>query len=90
MATGACGIDCDVCGLKVKEICPGCGPGTMFTVEAVAQFPCPILKCAVGKSIAYCPKDCSDFPCAVMEQADYPYSTGYRGMFRQRMGAARE
>lgn len=87
MATGACGINCDVCGLKVKGICMGCGPGTMFTVEAVAQHPCPVVKCAVGKGVAHCLKDCADFPCALLEQGQYPFSVAYLGMHRQRMGA---
>jgi hypothetical protein len=88
MATGACGINCDVCGLQVKQICPGCAPGTTLTVEMVAEAPCPILKCAVGKGIGHCTRDCADFPCTLMDQADYPYSAGYRGMFRQRMGVS--
>ena len=87
MATGACGINCDVCGLKVKGICPGCGPGTMFTVDSVAEIPCPVIKCAVGKGVAYCLSDCEDFPCTLLERGQFPFSAAYLGMHRQRMGA---
>lgn len=87
MATGACGINCDVCGLKVKGICLGCRAGTEWTEDAVAEHPCPILKCAVVKSVAYCLSNCSDFPCNTMEEASFPFSSAYLGMHRHRMGA---
>ncbi len=86
MATGACGINCDVCGLKVKGICSGCQAGTEFAAEAVAKHRCPVLRCAVGKGVAYCLRDCPSFPCNTMEQADCPFSAGYLGMHRYRMG----
>jgi len=86
MATGACGINCDVCGLKVQGVCRGCNAGTAFTVEDVDQHPCDILKCAVRKNVAYCLKDCKDFPCALLEKGQYPFSAAYLGMHKQRMG----
>lgn len=87
MPTGACGINCDICGLKVKGICAGCRAGTDSTLEEVADHPCPIFKCAVGKGVAYCLRDCSDFPCSAMETGNYPFSAAYLGMHRYRMKA---
>lgn len=85
MATGVCGINCDVCGLKTKNICGGCRPGTEFKVEDVTEHPCPLLKCAIGKGIAHCMRDCNDFPCAIIEKGNFPFSTGFIGMQKQRM-----
>ena len=86
MPTGACGINCDVCGLKQNGTCPGCMAGTMWQAEMVKDHPCPVLKCAVEKKVEHCLSSCGEFPCQMMEQTNYPYSAGYIGMHRQRSG----
>ena len=85
MATGVCGINCDVCGLKVKNICTGCKAGTEWSVAAIEGHPCPILKCAVEKSVAYCIRDCPKFPCNTLKEVDFPFSSSWLGMHHSRM-----
>jgi hypothetical protein len=61
MATGACGINCDVCRLNVLGVCSSCGPGTSMEAQQkmavqvrVLGAPCPILECAANRAIDYC------------------------------------
>ncbi len=91
MPTGACGIDCDVCGLNLRGICSTCGSGTSREgdLKAAAQerilgAPCPMLACARLNRIEYCPRDCRDFPCANFSEGPYPYSSGYLKMQSRR------
>ena len=91
MATGACGINCDVCRLNLKGICSSCGPGT--SPEAAAKIeaqmrlfgcPCPILGCAHTKQAGYCMRDCRLFPCDHFAAGPYPYSRAYLDMQKRR------
>ena len=91
MPTGACGIDCDVCKLKVVELCSSCGPGGSDTaarkLDAQVRLlgaPCPILACAQLQMIAYCPRDCRSYPCENFSHGPYPYSEGYLAMQQRR------
>lgn len=91
MPTGACGINCDVCQLNVKEICSTCGPGNSqaATNKLAAQVrilgsPCPILACAEMKQVAYCLRDCELFPCDNFENGPYPFSGGFLSMQSRR------
>ena len=91
MATGACGINCDVCLLKVRGICSTCGPGKSLEAQAKigAQMrllgsPCRILACAVEKQIDFCSRDCPQFPCEIFTTASYPFSAGYLNMHERR------
>jgi len=91
MPTGACGIDCDVCKLKVAGICSSCGPGNSDTAarKLAAQVrllgaPCPILACAQNQQIFYCSRDCRSFPCENFSRGPYPYSEGYLAMQKRR------
>ncbi len=90
MQVGACGICCDVCGLKVKRICQGCIAGDKPEAAKKVEFLrsinalCPVLNCAVNKKIAFCSRDCNEFPCEVFEQG-YPYSEAYLEMYKNRM-----
>jgi hypothetical protein len=91
MPTGACGINCDVCRLNFLEICSTCGSGRsqkgrekLAAQLKIMGAPCPILACALEKSIAYCPKDCEEFPCDSFRRGPYPYSEGYLNMQERR------
>lgn len=97
MPTAACGIDCDVCRLKVQGICSTCSPGT--GIEAIAKkdaqirilgAPCPILSCAMDRRVAYCLRDCDDFPCTRFKDGPYPFGQGYLGMQERRRRERRE
>ena len=53
MATGACGINCDVCKLNLNGTCSTCGPGTsavaagkLSAQQRILGAPCAILACA--------------------------------------------
>lgn len=91
MPTGACGINCDMCRLKVMGICSSCGSG--ISSEAVAKIeaqknilgqPCPILACAQMNRIQYCLMDCRMFPCENFSNGPYPFSEGFLQMQKRR------
>jgi hypothetical protein len=91
MGTGACGINCDVCWLKVAGICSTCGHGMSLDARRkldaqirIMGTPCPILECAVNKEIHYCMRDCALFPCSKFIQNKYPYSEGFINMQKRR------
>lgn len=91
MPTGACGINCDVCKLKIVGICSSCGPGNSpeaaRKIEAQMRLlgqPCPILACAQTNNIRYCMCDCRSFPCENFTVSLYPYSRGFLSMQERR------
>ena len=105
MPTGACGINCDVCGLYVKGVCGTCAAGTDERAQKklaeqleVINMRCPILECAVERKVGYCLRDCEEFPCtkfesgfkSLMGAGPYPYSNGFLAMFRTRLGKSKE
>jgi hypothetical protein len=80
--TGACGLNCDVCGFMVKGMCPigGCVAGTdpkapekLEAIKKAIGMPCPALECAIKNKVDYCLK-CDKFPCEVHYKAEHPYS----------------
>ena len=92
MPTAACGIDCDVCKLYLLGTCSSCGPGTSLQAEkklAVQQQllgdTCSILACANMNQVAYCMRDCSQFPCDNFHTGPYPYSKGFLNMQARRL-----
>jgi len=91
MPTGACGVNCDVCRLKILGICSSCGPGTSLEaakkIEAQKRLlghPCPILACAQMNNIRFCLRDCKMFPCENFETGPYPFSEAYLNMQKRR------
>ncbi len=91
MPTGACGVDCDVCKLRLMEICSTCGPGrspeAAKKLEAQTRIlgsPCPILACASMKKLDFCLRDCAEFPCVNFRSGPYPFSQGFLSMQERR------
>jgi hypothetical protein len=91
VATGACGINCDVCRLNVLGICTTCGPGRsqeaqkkVAAQERILGAPCPTLACAIKKRIGYCLRDCERFPCDEFRIGPYPFSQEYMNMQERR------
>lgn len=91
MATGACGISCDVCRLFTTGVCGTCGAGTSREGGAKIEVqkrlfdqPCPILACAQMNGIGYCNRDCDTFPCENFRRGPYPFSDGYLAMQERR------
>lgn len=91
MATGACGINCNVCKLNLQGNCSTCGPASSETAaeKLAAQVrilgsPCPILACARMNRINHCLSDCRDFPCHNFRGGPYPFSQGFLEMQHRR------
>ncbi len=88
MMVGACGISCEVCGLRIKGVCKGCVPGNDPNVNERLSYLrsinalCPVLRCAAEKKVAYCLRDCDSFPCEVFEKGGFPYSEAFLKTFR--------
>ena len=92
MATGACGISCDVCKLNLLGTCSSCGPGTSLEAQKklAAQLrllggTCSILACANMNQLEYCMRDCHQFPCDNFRNGPYPFSQGYLNMQERRL-----
>ena len=83
MKVGTCGICCDVCGLYVKGICPGCErtPQRIAFLKKI-NANCPVLECAVKRNIEICSRDCKDFPCKNFD--GWPFSEEWIEMFKLR------
>ena len=82
----ACGIACEVCGLK--DACGGCVPGTdpnaparLEQLKQMLGSPCNVLDCAVKNKVDYCLR-CDKFPCEVHYQG-FPYSKGLLDIFKK-------
>jgi hypothetical protein len=91
MATGACGINCDVCQLNLLGHCSSCGPGRseLAARKSTAQkrilgHPCAILECARLNHIDYCSRDCASFPCGNFSGSAYPYGEPFLEMQHRR------
>jgi hypothetical protein len=91
MPTGACGIACDVCKLKLLNICSSCGPGKSQLAKAKLEAqkrllgaPCPILDCASLNKVDHCLRDCGLFPCENFTFGPYPFSQSYLEMQKRR------
>ncbi len=91
MPTGACGLACDVCKLKLLNICSSCGPGKSQLAKAKLEAqkrllgaPCPILACASLKQVDYCLRDCDLFPCENFNCGPYPFSQSFLAMQKRR------
>lgn len=92
MPTGACGINCDVCKLRLLGLCSTCGPGksTEAQRKLVAQKAafggtCSILACAALNRIDYCLRDCHAFPCENFRAGPYPFSEAFLSMQDRRL-----
>lgn len=87
---GACGICCEVCILKIKDICPGCSAGNTEYAKKLAEFlkqegvECPVLECAVKNNVAFCSRDCNKFPCKIFEESEFPFSKEFIKMIKSR------
>lgn len=92
MPTGACGINCDVCKLRLLEICSSCGPGKSLHAERKLHAQrklfggntCSILDCANTSEVEYCTRDCNMFPCGKFQLGPYPFSQGFLDMQERR------
>ena len=74
----ACGLACEVCGLREKWGCStgGCVAGTdpkapekAEKFKAAMGQPCFILECAINNKVDYCTR-CDKFPCEIHYQQE--------------------
>ncbi|OQY52734.1 MAG: hypothetical protein B6245_23385 [Desulfobacteraceae bacterium 4572_88] len=91
MPTGACGINCDVCKLRLLEICSTCGSGKspdahkkLDAQKRIFGGTCIILECACMNHLEYCMRDCDAFPCDNFSLGPYPFSQGFLDMQKRR------
>jgi len=84
MATGACGIDCGACRLKLRGLCMGCGAGTgalagrkLEAQRSAFGQACPVLRCARDRGVDVCLRDCRRFPCPTFEHGPAPFSASF-------------
>ena len=91
MPTGACGVNCDACGLNHSGVCSSCGPGTsgqgrkkMSAQKRLLGSVCPVLACAEANGVDYCLRDCVRFPCHAFQSGPYPFSQGFLMMQERR------
>lgn len=87
MLPAACGISCEVCGLKAK--CGGCVSGTdpdapevLRRMESGKGNPCPVLRCAIENRVEYC-LSCPKFPCEIHYRHETPYSRKALDLFKK-------
>jgi len=91
MPTGACGVNCDVCKLKILGVCSTCGSGRsaeaqkkLAAQKSILGASCPILECACMNRLSYCLRDCNSFPCVNFKQGEYPFGRGFLDMQERR------
>lgn len=91
MPTGACGINCDVCKLRLLNLCSTCGPGKskeaagkLEAQQRIFGITCSILACAKMNRVDYCMRDCDQFPCDNFHVGPCPFSTGFLSMQERR------
>ncbi len=89
--TAACGLNCQVCRLHIQGVCSSCGSGTSQAardkLEAQVRLfgqGCSVLVCATNRQVAYCMRDCDDFPCDVFRSGPFPLSEGFLTMQARR------
>ncbi len=92
MATATCGINCDVCKLRLLDVCSTCGSGKSLEarkkLEAQKRIfgrECAILACACMNHLDYCMRDCKAFPCDNFRIGPYPFSQGFLDMQERRL-----
>jgi len=95
MATGACGINCDVCKLRLLGLCSTCGPGRspeaqrkLAAQKTAFGGTCTILACAAMNRIDYCMRDCHAFPCENFSAGPYPFSEAFLSMQDRRLDSS--
>lgn len=82
----ACGICCDICGLHEKLGCV-CSSGAEEIAKEKVETRwggkgvlCLVLGCAVKRGVAYCMRDCEEFPCEKYFEWCFPYGKDYLEM----------
>jgi DNA-binding SARP family transcriptional activator len=63
MGIGPCGMVCALCRQFLDGRCAGCVRGDLCEADRAAASPCVVLRCAAGRSVPYCMRDCPEFPC---------------------------
>jgi DNA-binding SARP family transcriptional activator len=68
MKAGPCGISCAICRLNTYEGIQFRITNSTDSLDLSAHILCPILQCATSHGITFCARDCSKFPCLLLER----------------------
>ena len=80
-----CGIYCGECEYKDKFNCSGCRKSNGKILWGV----CPVAACSIAKGIDTC-GDCSEFPCALLNQFAFDSEQGDNGKRIENLKAWKE
>ena len=69
---GPCGISCAICRFHIRGQCACRQVEDPSALKRAARQPCPTSQCAATKQVAFCARDCADFPCALLKRS-MPY-----------------
>ena len=69
---GPCGISCAICRFYIHGQCGCCQTEGSSPFKWTARHQCPVGQCATTRQIAFCARDCTDFPCSLLEDT-IPY-----------------
>jgi DNA-binding SARP family transcriptional activator len=69
---GPCGISCTICRFCIHGQCECRLMASPSLFDRAACDQCPVVRCAATRQIAFCARDCPDFPCTVLERT-VPY-----------------
>ena len=69
---GPCGISCSICRFCIHGQCRCRESEGPSPFKWAARHQCPVDQCAATRQIAFCARDCTDFPCPLLERT-MPY-----------------
>lgn len=65
-------MSCAICRFYIYGQCQCCVGEDSDLLDKAACNPCPVVECASSRNIAFCARDCLDFPCPLLERT-IPY-----------------
>lgn len=74
MIESRCGIQCNECGFRVSQGCPGC----LHIQKPFWADVCPVKDCVEAKNLNNC-GECENFPCSLANSFAYDEKQGDGG-----------
>ena len=65
---GPCGISCAICRFCIRGLCQCRETEGASPFKWAARHRCPTVQCAATRHVTFCARDCSDFPCPLLER----------------------
>ena len=69
---GPCGISCTICRFCIYGQCECRAGEGASPFDRLARHQCPVEQCATSRGVTFCARDCTDFPCLLLEHV-IPY-----------------